>query len=225
MEDNSRTEIVLKDKTILLENSHIAILGLGGVGGYVLEMFARLNVKKITVVDCDKFEKSNLNRQILALTETIGKDKVEVAKERVKSINPECQITAKQMKIDEENVGEILNEKYDYVLDCIDDIRAKIAVIKFCQQKNLSLLCAMGTGNRYKNPNFVVEDLFKTSYDGLARKLRTELKKENFVGKVPVAYTKENVEKTTALGSVVYYPLLCAGVMVSFVTNHLISKE
>ncbi len=225
MEDNSRTEIVLKDKTILLENSHIAILGLGGVGGYVLEMFARLNVKKITVVDCDKFEKSNLNRQILALTETIGKDKVEVAKERVKSINPECQITAKQMKIDEENVSEVLNEKYDYVLDCIDDIRAKIAVIKFCQQKNLPLLCAMGTGNRYKNPNFVVEDLFKTSYDGLARKLRTELKKENFVGKVPVAYTKENAEKTTALGSVVYYPLLCAGVMVSFVTNHLISKE
>lgn len=225
MEDNSRTEIVLKDKTILLENSHIAILGLGGVGGYVLEMFARLNVKKITVVDCDKFEKSNLNRQIFALTETIGKDKVEVAKERVKSINPECQITAKQMKIDEENVGEILNEKFDYVLDCIDDFRAKIAVIKFCQQKNLPLLCAMGTGNRYKNPNFVVEDLFKTSYDGLARKLRTELKKENFVGKVPVAYTKENAEKTTALGSVVYYPLLCAGVMVSFVTNHLISKE
>lgn len=225
MEDNSRTKVVLKGKTKLLENSHIAILGLGGVGGYVLEMFTRLNIRELTVVDCDEFEKSNLNRQILATIQTIGKDKVDVAKERVKSINPECKVNAKRIRIDEENVAEALNEKYDYVLDCIDDVKAKIAVIKFCEQIKLPLLCAMGTGNRYRNPNFVVEDLFKTSYDGLARKLRTELKKENFVGKVPVAYTKENAEKTTALGSVVYYPLLCAGVMVSFVTNHLISKE
>lgn len=223
MEEYSRTEIVLKDKTKLLENTHIAILGMGGVGGYVLEMLARTKVKEITVVDCDKFEQSNLNRQILATRQTIGKDKVEVAKKRVKSINDECKVISKNVKIDNNNVGEILNDKYDFVLDCIDDVRAKVAVIKFCEQNKLPLLCAMGTGNRYKNPNFVVEDLFKTSYDGLARKLRTELKKENFVGKVPVAYTKESAENTTALGSVVYYPLLCAGVMVSYVTNHLIS--
>jgi len=225
MEENSRTEIVLKEKTKVLENSHIAILGLGGVGGYVLEMFARMNIKNITVVDCDKFEKSNLNRQILATLKTIGKDKVEVAKERVKLINPECKVITKNVKIDENNIGEVLNEKYDFVLDCIDDVSAKVAVIKFCQKSKLPLLCAMGTGNRYRNPNFVVEDLFKTSYDGLARKLRTELKKENFVGNVPVAYTKESAEKTTGLGSVVYYPLLCAGTMVNFVTNELISKE
>ncbi|NCB48173.1 MAG: tRNA threonylcarbamoyladenosine dehydratase [Clostridia bacterium] len=225
MEENSRTEFVLKEKTKSLENSHIAILGLGGVGGYVLEMFARMNIREITVVDCDEFEKSNLNRQILATIQTIGKEKIVVAKERVESINSECKVNAKKIRISEENVAEVLNEKYDYVLDCIDDVNAKIAVIKFCKQNKLPLLCAMGTGNRYKNPNFVVEDLFKTSYDGLARKLRTELKKENFVGKVDVAYTKENAEKTTALGSVVYYPLLCAGTMVSFVTNQIISKN
>jgi len=225
MEENSRTEFVLKDKTKLVENCHIAILGLGGVGGYVLEMFTRMNVSKITVVDFDKFEESNLNRQILATIHTLNKDKTEIAKERVKSINPNCIVNAKNILINEDNVSEILNEKYDYVLDCIDDVRAKIAVIKHCQKNNLPLLCAMGTGNRYRNPEFMVEDLFKTSYDGLARKLRTELKKDNFVGKVDVAFTKEKAEKTTALGSVVYYPLLCAGTMVSFVTNHLISKE
>jgi tRNA A37 threonylcarbamoyladenosine dehydratase len=222
MEEFSRTKRVLKDKTEKLENSHIAILGVGGVGGYVLEMFARLNVSDITIVDCDIFDEGNLNRQILSTTENIGKVKVDEAKKRVLLINPHCNVRAKNIKIDENNIDKILDEKYDYVIDCIDDVRAKIAVIKFCTKNDIPLICAMGTGNRYKNPEFVVDDLFKTSYDGLARKLRTELKKEHFNHKVMVCYTKETPEKTTALGSVVFYPLMCAGRMVSFVVNKII---
>ncbi len=225
MEENSRTELVLKEKTKLLESSHIAILGLGGVGGYVLEMFTRMNIKEITIIDCDTFEKSNLNRQILATSSTLGKQKTDAGKERILSINPNCKVTAINAQISSENVGEILSERYDYVLDCIDDVPAKVAVIKFCHEHDIPLLSAMGTGNRYRKPNFMVEDLFKTSYDGLARKLRNELKKDKFSESVNVCFTREQPEKTDGLGSVVYYPLLCAGTMVNFVTNELISKE
>lgn len=225
MEEFSRTEIILKEKIKNIENSHIAILGLGGVGGYVFEMFTRLNVKNLTLVDFDKIEKTNINRQILATTQTLSKLKTKAAKERALLINPHCKITIKNEKITQENISEILNENFDYVLDCIDDVAAKVAIIKFCHDKNLPLLSALGTGNRYKNPNFTVENLFKTSHDPLARKLRSELKKQGITWEIPVCFTNDTPEKSPALGSIVYYPLLCAGTMVSFVTNQILSKN
>lgn len=225
MEEFSRTKIVLGEKTKKIENSHIAILGLGGVGGYVLEMFARLNVKKLTIVDCDIIEKTNINRQLLATTQTLSMQKTQAAKERVATINPFCNVAIKNEKITCENVDKILNKKVDYVLDCIDDVSAKIAIIKFCHEKEIPLLTAVGTGNRYKNPAFAVENLFKTTNDPLAKKLRSELRKQGIEQEVLVCCTKDNVEKLPALGSVVYYPLLCAGTMVSFVTNQILSKS
>lgn len=219
-----RTKLVVGAEYDKLKNAKIAVLGAGGVGGYVIEMLARLGVGNITVVDFDVFDHTNLNRQILSLTANIGQKKCEVAAQRIASINPNCVACAVCQKISCDTVGEILCDKYDYVVDAIDDIRAKVEVIKFCTENKLPLVCAMGTGNRAKMPHFVVEDLWKTSYDGLARKLRNELKKENFHAHVDVCYTKEPTEKTGALGSVVYYPLMCAGVMVSFVANNILLK-
>jgi len=218
-----RTKRVIKD-TGSIEKANILLLGVGGVGGYVLEMFVRLGVGSICVVDCDKFDKTNLNRQLLATTETIGRKKVLVAKERALSINPEIKIKTISQKISPDNVSSIITTGYDYVVDAIDDVAAKVAVIKYCKDNNIPCISAMGTGNRYKMPQFVVEDIFKTSYDGLAKKMRMELKKLGINKGVIVVYTKEQAEKTEGLGSVIYYPLMCAGTIASFVTNALITK-
>ena len=225
MENLSRTQIVLKDKLSKIQNVNIAILGVGGVGGFIFEMLVRLGVSKITVVDFDKFEESNLNRQVLATNNTLGMNKVEVAKIRAAEINKNCKVSIKNLKISQENINSILNEKFDYVIDAIDDVKAKLAIIIYCSKHNIPLISSMGTGNRYKMPHFVVDDLSKSSYDPLARKIRQELRKLNFKGKVNVAYTKEQVVKTNGLGSVVYYPLMCAGVIVSFVVNEIIKDN
>ena len=225
MDKTNRTELVIGKNTEKLNKAHIALLGIGGVGGFVFEMLVRLGVGKITIIDFDMFEESNLNRQILALTSTLGKNKVEVAVNRAKDINKKVEITAKNIKISAENIEEVLNEKYDYVIDAIDDVKAKVAVILFCSKTNTPIITSMGTGNRYKMPHFEVADIFKTSNDGLARKIRSELRKCGFQGKVNAVYTKDTPEKTEALGSVVYYPLMCAGVIVSVVVNKLIETK
>lgn len=220
----SKTQIVIGSENVeKLKNSNIAILGVGGVGGYVAEMIARLGVENITIVDFDKISVSNLNRQIIALNSTIGKYKVEVLKSRILDINPKCNVVEVNSKISSQNVDKILNNNFDYVVDCIDDIPAKIAVIKYCKENKLKIVSSMGTGNRYKMPHFEVGDISKTSYDKLAKKLRKLLKDEGITS-LDVIYTKEEIEKTEALGSVVYYPLMCAGTIVSFVVNKIIEK-
>ncbi|MBQ3214257.1 MAG: ThiF family adenylyltransferase [Clostridia bacterium] len=220
----SRTQIVIGSENVeKLKNSNIAILGVGGVGGYVAEMIARLGVENITIVDFDKISVSNLNRQIIALNSTIGKYKVEVLKSRILDINPKCNVVEVNSKISSQNVDKILNNNFDYVVDCIDDIPAKIAVAKYCKENKLKIVSSMGTGNRYKMPQFEVSDISKTSYDKLAKKLRKLLKDEGITS-LDVIYTKEEIEKTEALGSVVYYPLMCAGTIVSFVVNKIIEK-
>lgn len=218
----SRTNRVIgEEKLNKIMSSHIAVLGVGGVGGYVVEMLTRLGVGKITIIDFDKIDISNLNRQIIATNNNLNCYKTAEFVKRIKSINPNCEVVEKIQKITAENVSELLNEKYDYVIDAIDDINAKVGVAKFCSNNNIKLVSSMGTGNRYKMPQFEVADISKTSYDKLAKKLR-KLLKDNGVEKLNVVYTKEPSEQTKSLGSVVYYPLMCAGTIVSFVTNEII---
>lgn len=221
----SRTSLVIgKENVEKLKNSNIAVLGVGGVGGYVVEMLARLGVEKLTIVDFDVISVSNLNRQIIALNSNINLLKVDCFKQRLTDINPNLKVEAINKKITKENLEQILNKNFDYVIDAIDDIPAKVEVAKYCFKNNIKIVSSMGTGNRYKMPKFEVSDISKTSYDKLAKKLRKMLKDEG-VEKLDVVYTKEEVEKTESLGSVVYYPLMCAGVIVSFVTNEIIKNN
>lgn len=221
---DTRTERVIgKENLEKIKNSKIAVLGVGGVGGYVTEMLARLGVGELTIVDFDKVDKTNINRQVIALNSTIGLSKVEIFKKRIFDINPNCTVTAHMEKISKDNFPLILNKNYTYVIDAIDDINAKIEIAKYCKENNLKLISSMGTGNRYKMPQFEIADIFKTSYDKLAKKMR-RLLKDAGIESLKVAYTKEAPEKTESLGSVVYYPLMCAGTLTSFVINEIIKK-
>lgn len=218
----SRTERVIgKENIKKIQKLHIAVLGLGGVGGYVVEMLCRLGVGKITIVDFDKVDVSNLNRQIIATQSTIGKLKTDAFAERIKSINPICEVKAHSTKLDEKTIPQILTENYDYVIDCIDDIKAKIEIVKHCKKCGYNLVCSMGTGNRYKIPKFEIADISKTCYDKLAKKMRKILKEEGITN-LDVVYTKEPPEQTESLGSVVQYPLMCAGTIVGFVVEKLL---
>ena len=134
-----RTQLVIKDMS-KIENGNILLLGVGGVGGYVFEMFSRLGIKRITVVDFDKFDETNLNRQILATTSSLGQKKVDVACNRALSINPTIQVTPICKKITKDNISSIILNDFDYVVDAIDDVSAKVAVIKYCKENNIKFI-------------------------------------------------------------------------------------
>ena len=219
----SRNErIIGRDKQKILNSKKRTIAGLGGVGGYVAEMLSRLGIGKLIIVDFDKIDLSNLNRQIIATTKNLGFYKTDEFEKRLTDINPKIEINKKTLKITEDNIAQIIDVDCDYVIDAVDDIKAKIALAKYCRQKNIKHISSMGTGNRYKGiPCFCVDKIQHTSYDKLAKKFREELKKEN-ISDIEVVYSKQPVEKTEALGSIVYYPLMCAGTIVSYVINNLI---
>lgn len=221
----SKTELVIgKENMQKLKNSNILVLGVGGVGGYVAEMFVRVGVEKLTIVDFDKVDKTNINRQTIAYLSTVGKNKVEVFEKKAKDINANCRLVSYLCRISGDNLNQIFNDKFDYVVDAIDDIKAKVEIAKYCYKNSINLISSMGTGNRYKGiPQFEVCDIYKTSYDKLAKKLRKLLKDEG-VESLQVVYTKQQPQKTEALGSVVYYPLMCAGTIVSFVTNKILEN-
>ena len=221
-----RTEIVVgKQNMEKIKNAKILVLGVGGVGGYVVEMLARLGVENLSIVDFDKVDITNINRQTIAYASTVGQNKVEVFEKVIKDINPNCSLNSHLCKISTSNLSEIINGDFDYVIDAIDDIKAKVEVAKFCYKNNINLISSMGTGNRYKGiPQFEVCDIYKTSYDKLAKKLRKLLKDEG-VEKLQVVYSKQAPEQTESLGSVVYYPLMCAGTIVSFVANKFLKNK
>lgn len=173
-----------------LKRASVIVFGAGGVGGAVIEALARSGIGAITVVDADKVEESNLNRQILATLSSIGKYKAEVAVERIKSINPDCTATAKVMFYLPENSSEIDLEKYDFVVDCIDTVTAKIFLAKECYKKGIRIISSAGTGNKLDATAFRITDIFSTSVCPLCKVMRRELKKEG-VPSLKVLYSEE----------------------------------
>lgn len=192
----SRLELLIgKENVEKLKNKHVIVFGAGGVGGYVIEALVRSGIGSITVVDNDKVSYSNLNRQIIALQNTIGKSKVEVIKDRILSINPECQVYGLEMFYLPENAGDIVLENYDYVVDAIDTITSKIELAKRCEEKNVRLISSMGTGNKLNPAMLEVSDIYKTSVCPLAKVMRRELKKRR-IKRLKVVYSKELPIKT-----------------------------
>lgn len=160
-----------------LKQSHVAVFGVGGVGGYVVEVLARSGVGAIDIFDNDTVCASNLNRQIIATQSVVGKYKVEVCQQRILDINPDCKVTAHKMFYLPSNADEINLQAYDYVVDCIDTVAAKIELIKRCHALQVPLMCSMGAANKMDPTQFKVCDLTKTIMDPLAKILRKKLRK------------------------------------------------
>ncbi len=187
----SRTELLLgKEAMEKLQNSRVAVFGIGGVGGYTVEALARSGIGKLDLIDDDKVCLTNINRQIIATRSTIGKYKVEVAEERIKDINPDCEVTTHRKFYTPETSAEFDFSQYDYVVDAIDTVSGKIELVMQAQKSQTPIICSMGAGNKMDPTAFEVTDIYKTSVCPLARVMRYELKKRG-VKKLKVVYSKE----------------------------------
>ena len=188
-------------------------------------LIGKNNLNKLkNTIDFDKVELSNKNRQIIALNSTMGKQKVDVLKDRLLDINENAKVIAINERFNEGLLNKLDLTKFDYVIDAIDDVRNKVLLIKECFNKNIFCISAMGAGNRYDIPNFKVSDIFKTYNDGLAKVLRKKLKDEG-VTKHKVVFSESKPAKIDrAVGSVAYYPPASASVLVGYIINDIISK-
>jgi tRNA A37 threonylcarbamoyladenosine dehydratase len=181
-----------------LREKRVAIFGLGGVGGYVLEALVRSGIENFDLIDNDVVSESNINRQILATIFSVGKDKVEVAKERALSINESCNIKTYKTFFLPENSNEFDFSKYDYVIDCIDTVTGKIEIVVKANREGCKVISSMGTGNKMNPTMFEVSDIYKTSVCPLAKVMRRELKNRN-IKKLKVVYSKEEPINTNIL--------------------------
>ena len=186
----SREELLIgKENLKKLQNTKVAIFGIGGVGSYVVEGLARAGVGKFILVDRDNVDVSNINRQIIATTKTIGKPKVEVAKERILEINPQAEVEIYQEFFMPTTKG-ILDESISYIVDAIDTVTAKIELVLRAKRLNIPIISSMGTGNKIEPTKFEVTDLYKTSVCPLAKVMRKELKNRG-IKNLKVIYSKE----------------------------------
>ena len=186
-----RTELLVGEEGInKLHNSKVIVFGIGGVGSFVVEALTRAGVGNLILVDNDTICISNLNRQIHATQATVGMIKVEAMKERVISINPKCNVEAKQVFITADNISEIIPSDVDYVVDAIDTVTSKLALAEYCYKNNINIISSMGTGNKMDPTQFRVSDVFKTKVCPLAKVMRHELRKRG-VKKFKVVYSEE----------------------------------
>ena len=221
---NERTLMTVeKEKYDRIVSSHIVLVGVGGVGGAVFECLVRFGVKKITIIDFDTVDRTNLNRQIISTTDTVGKIKVDVAKARGLSINQDCEINTYNMFIEKDNLHIIKELNPDYVIDAIDSVKSKLDLVQFCHENKINIISAMGTGNRFAVEGFVIDTVENTAGNGcgLSRVMRQELRKRGVTGHIslfnkypPQSKAVNSSNGRHAPGSTVFAPNL-AGIMIA----------
>ncbi len=191
----SRSAMLIGESAVKkLENLHIAVFGLGGVGSYLAESLARSGVGELTLIDNDTVSLSNINRQLYALHSTVGKLKTEVARDRIADINPDCKVNILSDFYLPENAEKFFIADYDYVADAIDTVTAKIDLVCRCRDKNIPIISCMGTGNKFSPEMLKVADIYKTSGCPLCRVMRRELKNRG-IKSLKVVYSEETPKK------------------------------
>ena len=223
--DKSRTQLLVGEDGIQkLASKHLTIVGCGGVGGYTAVMLARAGIENMTIIDFDEVSSSNVNRQIVAYEDTVGMKKVDVLSQMMQKINKNIKINVIYDKLTPENVNLLIKET-DLVVDAIDSISDKLALIVFCKSHNINIISAMGAGNRSDIPVFEVTDVYKTFNDGLAKVMRKKLK-EAGVEKLDVVCTKTKAEiASRPVGSISYYPAMCGCTLSAWVVNQILKEK
>lgn len=223
----NRTELLIGSTNLeKLKNCHIAVFGCGGVGSYTIEALARSGVGTLTLIDKDIVDITNINRQLIADTTTIGKPKVEVEKEQLLKINPNLKIVTHQIFYDSTYANEIFSTHYDYVVDAIDCVSSKINLVEECSKKQIPIIASMGTGNKLDPTKFEVTDIFKTSMCPLAKVMRKELSKRN-IKHLKVVYSKEepkrfDINNKNIPASISFVPSVAGLILASEVIKDLI---
>lgn len=241
----SRTELLIgKEGLDKLKKSKVIVFGIGGVGSFTTEALVRSGIGNLVIVDNDDICLTNLNRQIHATTKTLGSSKVETMKNRILDINPECNIEAKETYVDATNLNDLIGEDVDYVVDAIDTVTSKLAIIEYCKERGISVISSMGTGNKLDPTRFKVTDIYKTSVCPLAKVMRHELKKRGikeckvlFSDEIPLkpyeevakelSKTVESVKsakKRQTPGSIAFVPPVAGMIIAGEVVKDIISK-
>lgn len=221
-------KIIGQENLEKIKKTSVLVVGLGGVGGYAIEALARSGIGKLILIDFDEVDETNKNRQLIALTSTIGHKKVDLFAERIHDINPDCQVIMLDRYLKAGDSKDIL-EKYhpNYLLDACDTIAVKKDLIEHCLQKKIPFLTSMGTGNRLDPSKVEITELSKTEGDPLARILRKWVKEERIKGKIQVVYSRELPTKTTdrTPGSSAFVPSVAGITMASWVIQNIISEK
>lgn len=221
----SRTELLLGGKAMdILARSRVAVFGIGGVGGYVVEALARSGVGALDIIDKDKVSQSNINRQIIALRSTVGQYKTDAAAARIADINPDCRVNVHRTFFLPETKSEFDFSQYDYVVDAIDTISGKLAIIECAEAAGVPVISAMGAGNKLDPTRFEVADINDTSVCPLARVMRTECRKRG-IKKLKVVYSKEKPLEARAADEETGKPIPASAAFVPSVAGLIIAGE
>ena len=206
-----------------LQQSRVAVFGVGGVGGYVVEALARSGVGAIDLIDHDCVEESNLNRQIIATRDVLGRPKVEVAAERIASINPECEVKCYQTFFLPETKDEFPFAQYDYIVDAIDTVTGKLALVEAAKEARVAVISSMGAGNKIEPTRFEIADIYDTSVCPLAKVMRRECRKRG-IDSLKVVYSREEPSITNRRppGSVAFVPSVVGLIIAGEVIKDLV---
>lgn len=222
-----RLELLVGKETIeKIKNTKVLIIGIGGVGGYALESLVRSGIENITIVDYDKIDITNLNRQIISLNSNIGNYKVEEAKKRIEDINKKCNIKIINEKISLDNFDILNIEYYNYVIDACDTVEVKKEIIRRCLKNNIKFISSMGTGFKMDPSKLQIMDVRKTSYDPLAKIIRKMVKDEKLKGKIMVvSSTEEKKVNSKTIASNSFVPAIAGLMCTSYVINDIVGEK
>ena len=189
----SRNELAIgKEGLEIMKNSTVAVLGIGGVGSFAAEALARSGVGRLILIDKDDVDITNINRQLIALLSTVGRPKVEIMEERIRDINPDCEVISLKMFYTEETYEQIFSHNLDFVVDASDTIIYKIHLMKECLKRNIPIISSMGAANKMDPTRFKIADISKTHTDPIAKVIRTKLRKERIHKGIPVVFSDES---------------------------------
>lgn len=218
-------KLIGKDNLNKIKKSTVAVIGLGGVGGYAVTSLIRSGIENIIIVDYDKIDITNLNRQLITNLNNIGEYKTDEMEKYILSINDKCRVIKLNIKLDLSNIDKLFEYKFDYLVDCCDTIDVKQELIKRCLARNITIISSMGTGNKLNPMDLEIMDISKTSYDPIAKKIRKYLRDNHINKRVMVVSSKEKRDKFQgSIPSMIFVPAVSGILCANYIIKEIIKR-